>query len=364
MPTDNPQSEPAGESINRRQRVGRNSQASIWPFEFPLWSYALVIAMGIVAFTGIFVVFTLRTINQLEYWTTEGWFVGWGWAAITTFAFAWAVANVHWAKQSLSELKIVESYSHWVIAICCGLAALGLHYISLKRSYNEGPNIVDPQALLPAESPVESLSGPIYGRATRGKGWFGLTCVTCHGPNGDGINNLAPSLRDSEFLKTADPVAINLLIRRGRLATDPANKSGKPMPPRGGDVTLTDEKIADLVAHVMTLHGRTADPQTLTWEGIEAPPPTLSVKTLMIRSQNPAVRKVNLAALTIHGVFVGVVIASSLHLLLGWLRGWAPKRCRPWMYVNSWGWLMALISWLSIVFVLGMVDSTIWETLF
>jgi hypothetical protein len=136
------------------------------------------------------------------------------------------------------------------------------------------------------------------------------------------------------------------------------------MPARGGDTTLTDEKIADLVAHVMSLHGRTAEPKALSWEGVAAPPSTLSVRTLMIRSQNAAVRKTNLVALTFHAAFIGVVILSSLYLLLGWLRGWPPKQCRPWMFVDSWGWLMVLISWLSTVSILGMVDSKLLEMLF
>jgi hypothetical protein len=312
--------------------------------------------MLLAAFVWVFVLVTMRTMKRLDYWTTEGWFVGWGWGLLTTAALGWAVVNAVWAKKAISELRFTECYAHWVIAICCGLTTLGLHFVSEARSHNEGAKLIDPQSLLPVESTVDSLSGPIYGRTVRGKGWFQLTCVTCHGPTGEGLNNLAPSLKDSEFLKTADPVAINVLIRRGRAVTDPANKSGKPMPPRGGDPKITDEMVADLVAYVMSFHSRTADPNTLSWEGVDAPPPTLSRRALSIRPQNSAVRAMNLVALKVHGVFVAAVLISTFYLVIGWLRGWPPRRCRPLMFVNTWGWIVALGGWLSILLVLGMVD--------
>jgi cytochrome c5 len=314
--------------------------------------------------TWFFVLLTMRTIHQFAFWTTNGWFVGWSWAAITTLALAWAAMNVVWSRRSILELRVIEGYAHWAIVICSGLASLGLHYIAATRSSTEGPQIFDPQELLPAESTVESLGGPIYGRSNRGKAWFALTCVTCHGPTGEGLNNLAPSLKESEFLKTADPIAINLLIRRGRAINDPLNKSGKPMPARGGDPTITDEKVADLVAFVMSMHARTADPETLSWEGVDSPPPSLSKKALMIRPQQPSVRAVNLTVLTIHGVFVGCVMIGSCHLLFGWMRGWPMRRCRPWIFVNTWGWNVALLGWLAILFFFGMIDSKIVEWLF
>lgn len=335
-----------------------------WPFPYALWCYVLVGLMLLGVLTWFFVLLSLRTIHQLAFWTTEGWFAGWSWAAITTFALVWAVLNVAWSRKSMLELKVTEAYAHWAIVICCGVASLGLHSLSAKRSYVEGPQIVDPQQLLPAESPVESLTGPIYGKVNRGKAWFALTCVTCHGPTGEGLNNLAPSLKESEFLKTADPVAINLLIRRGRPITDPFNKSGKPMPARGGDTSITDEKLADLVAFVMSLHRRTADPDMLSWEGVESPPPMLSKKLLTLHPQQPAVRSVNLTALTVHSLLVGCVVITSCHLLFGWMRGWPTRRCRPWIYVNTWGWISVLASWLMIVFFFAMIDSLIMDSLF
>jgi cytochrome c5 len=341
----------------------RSPISAPWPFPYPLWSYFLVGLMVVALFSWPFILLTLRTVHQLSYWTTYGWFVGSGWAWLTSFALFWSVVNIYWSKKSLTELKVLESYGHVAISICCGLAVLGLHWISATRSNSEGPQIVDSQALLPAEASEEMLSGPIYGRAPRGKAWFSLTCVTCHGPTGDGINQLAPSLKESEFLKTANAVDINLLIRRGRPITDPFNKSGKPMPARGGDATISDEKVADLVAFVMSLHSRTADPDSLSWDGVEAAPPTLSRKSFVIRPQNPTVRQTNIGVLSLHAGFVSFVMLLSCHLLFGWMRGWPIRRCRPWIFVTTWGWLVALLSWLLILFFLAMIDSQILEWL-
>ncbi len=326
-------------------------------WSYPPWVFVTIAIVGLGLVLWLCVLLTLRTANQLDYWTTRGWFVGWSWAVLTVFALVWGGVNVYWARQAACEGNPLLGSAHLVLAICSGVACLGLHGISAARSSMEGPQIVDPQSLLPEQSTVESLSGPIYGKANKGKAWFALTCATCHGPTGDGLNNLAPSLRESEFLKTADAVGVNLLIRRGRAITDPENKSGKPMPPRGADPTVTDDKVADLVAFVMSLHDRSADPDTLSWDGIDSPPPSLSIESLKIRKQNPTVRKVNVRILMVHGVFVAAVLIHSLTGLAGTLSGRPSAEHRAKYHdrllVSQWLWMGAVFSWLIVLMLLS-----------
>jgi len=322
---------------------------SVIKLKFAIWCYMLLGVLLLFIVIWPFVLLTLRTIHHFEFLSLGTWFVGWGWAGVTTFSLIWGGINLYWGKKSLLNLQVLAGYSHLALAVCCGVATIGLHWIAAGRSFNESPQIVDPGNLLPEESTQEDLSGPIYGSINRGKAWFSLTCITCHGPTGEGIVNLAPSLKESNFLKVAQPVEINLMIRSGRSVTDPANLSGKPMPARGGDRTLTNEKIADLVAFVMSLQERTADGGSLTWEGVEAPPPELSKKTFVIRPQNPQVRNVLLSLLQVHAGLMILVCLSSCWCICGWVRGKPSRKLVNWWAVSGWGWMAATASWLMLL---------------
>lgn len=315
----------------------------------PIWCYLIFGLVLLFLATWPFVLLTLRTLNYFEYLAVGNWFVGWQWAGLTSFALIWGCVNLFWGKQALQRLDMAAGYGHLALAICCGVATLGLHGISAAKSYNVAPDLQDVHNLLPAESAQEDLSGPIYGNVNRGKAWFSLTCVTCHGPTGEGINDLAPSLKESQFLQTADPVDINLLIRGGRAITDPANLSGKPMPARGGERTLTSEKIADLVAYVMSMHERTADDSLLSWEGVEAPEPELSRASFVIRPPNETVRSTTIGLLRVHGGLMTLVCLGSAWLLTGWLRGRPTKKLVAWWSVSGWGWMAAMVSWFMLL---------------
>jgi mono/diheme cytochrome c family protein len=140
------------------------------------------------------------------------------------------------------------------IAIASGIVMLGILAVLISRVAANDPNLLDISAYYqtdvpPAAEPVSS--GP--GDAATGKALFGMTCATCHGPTGDGIANNAPSLRASGFLKSSDGATVASLIRTGRSATDPANKTGKVMPARGGNPFLDEAKISDLAAFLKSL---------------------------------------------------------------------------------------------------------------
>ena len=44
------------------------------------------------------------------------------------------------------------------------------------------------------------------------------------------------------------------LITSGRPASDPANSTGVDMPPKGGNPSLSEESIRDIVAYLKTLN--------------------------------------------------------------------------------------------------------------
>ncbi len=91
------------------------------------------------------------------------------------------------------------------------------------------------------------------GNAVNGKTLFATTCATCHGPDAKGIPNLGKDLTASAFAKGLNDVKLAEFIEKGRDVTDPANTTHIPMPPRGGNASLTDVQVGDIVAYIRTL---------------------------------------------------------------------------------------------------------------
>lgn len=143
----------------------------------------------------------------------------------------------------------------WIAcSIYAGLAAVGLMVVFAVSTVDVRPvEIRLPKRAAPKAVGAASAATLPTGDAEQGHTIFVQTCATCHGVDAQGVANNAPSLRESEFIKTADPAAIASVIRNGRALNDPANKSGKVMPARGGNPFLDDAKIAHLVAFLKNL---------------------------------------------------------------------------------------------------------------
>lgn len=95
--------------------------------------------------------------------------------------------------------------------------------------------------------------GSAAGDAAVGKDLYGKTCASCHGPDAKGLPKLGKDLTNSEFamgLSDADLVAF---IKKGRPASDPANTTKVDMPPKGGNPSLSDKDLQDIVAYIRTL---------------------------------------------------------------------------------------------------------------
>jgi mono/diheme cytochrome c family protein len=76
-------------------------------------------------------------------------------------------------------------------------------------------------------------------------------CMSCHGPNGEGIPNLGANLTDDEWLHidgSYESIVQNIL--NGVSAQE--SSSGVPMPPKGG-TAITDEQVRAVAAYVWTL---------------------------------------------------------------------------------------------------------------
>jgi len=89
---------------------------------------------------------------------------------------------------------------------------------------------------------------PVAGEAT-----YQGTCSACHAPDATGITGLGLPLANSEFVQSMTNEELVLFIAVGRDAGDPDNTTGVGMPPKGGNPSLTDEDLLNVVAWLRTL---------------------------------------------------------------------------------------------------------------
>jgi len=85
-------------------------------------------------------------------------------------------------------------------------------------------------------------------RAGHGHDLFVQTCASCHGKSAQGLPHQGVDLRQSQFVAQRTDNALLKFLRTGRTPEDKATVLGLPMPPRGGNASLSDDNLADIVA--------------------------------------------------------------------------------------------------------------------
>ncbi len=100
----------------------------------------------------------------------------------------------------------------------------------------------------PAEKKAPVAASP--GDAAKGKATFAASCVACHTPDGGAITGLGKDIISSEFTARLSDDELVAFITEGRDAGDPMNTTGVGMPAKGGDPSLNDQKLRDIVAFI------------------------------------------------------------------------------------------------------------------
>ena len=100
---------------------------------------------------------------------------------------------------------------------------------------------------------ASSGGGEDVGGAAHGQELFKTTCSACHGQNAEGIDGLGTDMHNNEFIQSQSNADLILFITVGRSTTDPDNTTGVDMPAKGGDSSLTETDIADIVDYLRTL---------------------------------------------------------------------------------------------------------------
>ena len=104
-----------------------------------------------------------------------------------------------------------------------------------------------------AEAKSSGADGGSSGDADKGKQVFQTTCATCHGMDAEGVKGLGKPLHKNDFVKQSKDDELAAMINEGRAADHPRNTTGVVMPPKGGNPSLTDQDIKDVIAYLRTL---------------------------------------------------------------------------------------------------------------
>ena len=83
-----------------------------------------------------------------------------------------------------------------------------------------------------------------------GESLYSQNCASCHGENGEGQDGLGTALKDSPYFSSMTDIEIKSLIRSGRAAGAPDNRTGLAMPGGGTASNLTEEQMEAIVDYI------------------------------------------------------------------------------------------------------------------
>ena len=125
------------------------------------------------------------------------------------------------------------------------------------RSRSSDPAALALIALITVGTVLAACGGggapPANQAAQQGKGIFDRICATCHGKDANGLPKLGKGLRNNEFTKSQSDQELVDFLKIGRPATHPLNTTGVDMPPKGGDPTISEADLVNVVAFLRTL---------------------------------------------------------------------------------------------------------------
>jgi len=101
-----------------------------------------------------------------------------------------------------------------------------------------------------ATSPTEVTTVYSAAAVAEGQSIYSSLCSACHGLDARGIPGLGKNLIDSEFVHGLTDDELLDFIIVGRDSSHPDNTTGMPMPPRGGNPSLTDAQLLAVIAYL------------------------------------------------------------------------------------------------------------------
>jgi disulfide bond formation protein DsbB len=179
--------------------------------------------------------------------------------SIVKLFFAKSGSNVSGLLRKVNSKQMIsEEAMKRLLAI---LVILGLLVISVAACGGDeeptpAPTVAPTTAAAPANqaAPAAQVAAAPAGDAEKGKAVFATSCAACHGPTGEGVQGLGKDMTKSEFIAGLSDEALVAFIKTGRPISDPLNTTKVDMPPKGGNPTLSDEQLTDIVAFIRSIH--------------------------------------------------------------------------------------------------------------
>jgi disulfide bond formation protein DsbB len=129
------------------------------------------------------------------------------------------------------------------------LSACGGNTVPTVESASNTDSNDDAAPVAAQEEPAVPAGDPAAGKVL-----FAGTCSACHGPEGEGVPGLGKDMTASTFIASQSDAELIDFIKQGRDPSHPLNTTGVAMPPKGGNPTLTDENLSDIVAFIRSIH--------------------------------------------------------------------------------------------------------------
>lgn len=87
-----------------------------------------------------------------------------------------------------------------------------------------------------------------------GRDQYRASCSACHGQRGEGVQGVGLPLVGTDFVNNSTDQVLASLIKSGRPIWHADNQTGMDMPPKGGNPSLTDAQIDDIVKYIRELN--------------------------------------------------------------------------------------------------------------
>ncbi len=104
------------------------------------------------------------------------------------------------------------------------------------------------------DSKPAAAAGAVAGDPAKGKEVFMGTCSACHGPDAKGLPGSGKNLvNKSDWMKKQSDADLLAFVKKGRPSTDPVNTTGVDMPPKGGNPSLNDDDLKNVIAYIRSV---------------------------------------------------------------------------------------------------------------
>lgn len=157
------------------------------------------------------------------------------------------------SEEPTAENQSPSRPTGWLIGfVLAGLAVLVMGFVIIQVVGQDEVAAAAPETATTAAAGSDG-GGVAGGDVSAGAAVYSGTCQACHGPDGVGIEGLGKALAASEFVQALTDEELVAMIATGRPSGDPDNTTGVDMPGKGGNPSLSDGDLQDVVAYMRTL---------------------------------------------------------------------------------------------------------------